>query len=217
MKKNNFFIEFTESVASVVYNFIVNGDLKDFKPLGKVTTNLLYNNGCDITSDKPLTYKEVFIDKSLNYNIVYIIGVTPNQANTSFDYTEYNGSRYLFIFLDYLKDAKLEPGDPNNKYEVGNASIYDKLCNMVRGFQDSFFSPISEQLQYTIKGTQMRLNPYIIAAFILNIIRPIELVDVDGSPLSFIDLQNYVQNIDKFKDAINGIRWDLYEGSMSNN
>lgn len=215
-ENKNMTARFTEDLASAFWCYF-NDDFSEFKPISKNTILALINNGNTITSDNPIEYNSMLSDASHKYYIAYITGVKANTGNLCFDYAQAGECKILYIFLDYFSTATRTPGNPDDKMDFGNAVIFDQITKLTRVFQDTCLNHPSEDILPTIYGSCLRLNPYIVAAFVTNIIRPIEPVDVEGCPLRFEDLQSFVQSGDSLIKALNGIRWDDYEESMQDN
>lgn len=145
---------------------------------------LLANNGCRLSDN--LTVYYVDLDCS-PIDLIFIGGALGNEANEFFDYIEFDGLNAIVIFKDHFANIIHAddpiPDDPVQKDFIenfGNSGYYDDI----KRISDIYLALISNpavhmnMLAATAAANMYRWNSSIIAAYVLDKIKPITDVDI---------------------------------------
>lgn len=165
-----------------IYYFL-NGKIDNDKRTDDVIVDLVGYNGAK-TSDYVATKTIEICDDTY---ICLLYGILGNEMNEVFDYLEIYGSSYIIVFMDYFKNIKTENiGNEDSlnmeeklSYVMGNSTAFNGISQIVEFFikLTSRVKPNSGTIQEKINSTA----PTMIAAKILNDIKPLTENDCDGS------------------------------------
>lgn len=170
-----------------------------FSKIDSIMKLILENNGCSFVNnnDNILCYKDLIMNNS--YALYFIIGGTGNDVNQCFDFIEFNGMKYLVIFLDHFADIKEENTDEdivikNIDAFMGKSTYFEKIVKIVQ----IFIATITTHAIYTpalstsAAANVYRYAPSIIAgAIILNICGELNENDVSG--IDYKSLMNFMK------------------------
>ena len=172
---------------------------------------ILMNNGCRLAEDVELIY--VTLAQS-PIDLIFIQHGLGNETNEFFDYIEYadgySDSKALVVFLDYFQKIRRD-GDPMPEDAVqrsyvelyGNSEYYDAI----KRISDIFISLVTlpavhmNLMSATAASNMYRWNSSIIAASIIDKIKPLE--DVDVTDMSLDVAHRLITNVET---RLKGIR-----------
>ena len=165
-----------------IYYFL-NGKIDNDKRTDDVIVDLVGYNGAK-TSDYVATKTIEICDDTY---ICLLYGVLGNEMNEVFDYLEIYGSSYIIVFMDYFKNIKTENiGNEDSlnmeeklSYVMGNSTAFNGISQIVE-----FFIKLTSRVKPNPGSIQEKINstaPTMIAANILNDIKPLTENDCDGS------------------------------------
>lgn len=151
-----------------------------------IIRSVLEHNRCAFSDNVSSTTIQLTEDKYL----CFMYGVKGNEFSEVYDYINIYGTSYIIIFMDYYKAIKTEI---KNTYSL---NIEDNLDNIMGN--SIYFNAICEIVNFVIKllsnikppsgSIQEKINsiaPTIIAANIINDIRPIQEEDCDGAIIPY--------------------------------
>ena len=168
---------------------------------------ILMNNGCRLAEDVELIY--VTLDQS-PIDVIFIQHGLGNETNEFFDYIEYADSKAMVVFLDYFhkirRDGDPMPEDPYQKSYIdlyGNSECYDAIKRITDIFISLVTLPAVHMnlLSATAASNMYRWNSSIIAASIIDKIKPLE--DVDVTDMSLDVANRLITNVET---RLKGIR-----------
>lgn len=124
---------------------------------------LLENNGCTFKSDAIFFKRELGMTQ--NYILIFIYGANGNDQNEYFDFLDYCGMRYMFVFMDYFKNMLFGDPDP----VLDNSKYFDALFKIVNIFIQTsvYVNYKSDELIATALASNYRFAPMFITAQIL--------------------------------------------------
>ena len=132
-----------------------------------------------------------------------LYGAIGNDFNEVFDYIDIYGSSYIIVYMDYFKDIKTEDiGSEDSldmgeklSYIMGNSNAFNGICSIVE-----FFIRLTNKVKPNPGSIQEKINsiaPTMIAANILNRIKPLTENDCDGAIIPYERIMELLKlNID---------------------
>lgn len=151
-----------------------------------IIRSALEYNGCAFSDNVSSTTIQLTEDKYL----YFIYGVKGNKFSEIYDYINIYGTSYIIIFMDYYKTIKTEIKDTyslniedNLNNIMGNSIYFNAICEIV-----NFIIKLLSTIKPPIGSIQEKINsiaPTIIAANIINDIRPIQEEDCDGAIIPY--------------------------------
>lgn len=150
-----------------------------------IIRSALEHNGCGFSDDVSSTTVQLTEDKYL----CFMYGVKGNKFSEVYDYINIYGTSYIIIFMDYYKNIKTEIKTNSLSIEdnldniMGNSIYFNAICEIV-----NFVIRLLSNIKPPIGSIQEKINsmaPTIIAANIINDIRPLQEEDCDGAIIPY--------------------------------
>ena len=183
-----------------INNAFINSNKLDYG-IDTLLRLILENNGCAFADNenKINSYKELIMNGT--YTLYFIAGAKGNNINECFDFVEFNGMKYLIIFLDYFKDMKENTHEFSNSIDkeaaefMGKSIYFNRIVKIVQ----IFIATISNQAIFTptlstsAAANIFRYAPDIIAGKIVNnICGELNENDIDG--IDYKTLTRFISN-----------------------
>ena len=149
---------------------------------------LMLNNGCGIAENPVFHYYTFTTIKE--YRILCLYACKANDVNKFFDYTEFFGTKYLLIFMDYFIDID-KPLETDDDIFLGRSKYFDAIRQIVDVFlatTTNYAEINSSILSTTILGNAYRFAGAFIAAKLIQDICG-EITDNDQEIMKLEDLQ----------------------------
>lgn len=169
---------------------------------------MLENNGCTFADDSKI-YTTTTLLMNKTYVLCYIFGAKGNSVNECFDFLEFQGMKYLIIFLDCFIGMNEEPEikdeiDKEAAEFMGKYEYYNMITKITNAFIYSIAPPavFTSALSTTAAANVYRYAPDIIAGKIIYYVCG-KLTENDISGIDYKTLWRFVQ--EPTEDLLYGI------------
>lgn len=191
------YAKYNESIILKLYKLLESGllgkNLSDVR-IDDVLKAILLNNGCK-TRPESIPFQTTYDLIPGEYKLCFVTNMIGNDANEYYDFLNFNGMKYLVIFLDYfniITEESIDANDPMHglKIAMGNSIYYDAIKKIVEIYYLTS-EPVPHGLLTTVMATTQRWNQSIIAIHILNKFKPVD--DNDVSDISVEDIKKILE------------------------